>query len=118
VLAEAAQKLRGCEGHLALLVAVRVVFPAECNAAASEREQAMIADGDPMSISAKIAQDLRSSSKCGLGVYNPLLRKERIRKSGEASSVPEFRHAAGADQFSVPECLPQAVNKLGAKDAT
>jgi hypothetical protein len=52
VTAEATQKLGRREGHLALLVAVRVVFPAECNATAIEREQSMISDGSPMNISA------------------------------------------------------------------
>jgi hypothetical protein len=76
VLGETAQKLRCFQGHLALLVAMRVVSPAEGDLLSIEGQQAVIADGDAMRVPAKIAKNLDWRAEGWLGVYNPLLPKE------------------------------------------
>ena len=48
---EAPQKLVCGNGHFPLLVAVRIVLPAEGNRLAIEGDEAMIGDGDPMRVS-------------------------------------------------------------------
>jgi hypothetical protein len=50
VLQESSQKLRCGKAHGALLVAVGIVLPAESNLLAAESQQAVIADGDPVSV--------------------------------------------------------------------
>ena len=57
VLGEPAQELMRGNSHLALLVAMRVVFPAEGDILAVEGEQSVVADRDTMGIAAEIAND-------------------------------------------------------------
>jgi hypothetical protein len=45
---KAAQELIGRKSHLSLLVAVRIILPAELDLLAIEAQQTMIADGDAM----------------------------------------------------------------------
>ncbi len=63
MLAKAAQELCSAESHDALLIAVRIVFPSKSHAVTIEAEQALIADGDAVSVAAKIAQDVSRSAK-------------------------------------------------------
>ena len=58
MLDEAPQELVGTQRHLPLLVAVRVIFPAEGDLVSVESERSMIADGDAMSVAAEIAEHL------------------------------------------------------------
>jgi hypothetical protein len=51
---EAAQELGGVQRHFALLAAVSIILPAESNALAIERQQAVIRDSDPMRLPAQI----------------------------------------------------------------
>jgi hypothetical protein len=73
VLAKAAQELGGGESHDALFIAVSIVFPSKAHAVTIEAEQALIADGDAVSVAAKIAQDVSRSAKSGLGVDHPIM---------------------------------------------
>jgi len=57
MLAEAVQELASGERHDALLVAMCVVFPSKGYAVTIEAKQALVADGDAMSIAAEIAQN-------------------------------------------------------------
>ena len=61
MLAEAAQELGSGESHDALLIAVSIVFPSKAHAVTIEAEQALIADGDAVSVAAEIAQHVRRS---------------------------------------------------------
>ena len=58
VLGETAEELACRKGHLPLLVAMRVVLPAEGHALAIEGQQAMIADRNAMRIPPQIAKHL------------------------------------------------------------
>ena len=72
MLAEAVQELASSERHDALLVAVRVVFPSEAYVVTIEAEQALVADGDAMSIAAEIAQHANGISEGRLGIDHPV----------------------------------------------
>ena len=76
VLRKAAQKLAGRNSHDALLVAMRVVSPEESDLFAIEGQQAMIADGDAMRITAEIAKHLGRSAKGRFGIDNPLFLEQ------------------------------------------
>ncbi len=52
VLSESLQEVGCGECHHALLVAMRIVFPPECNAVTIEGQQSMIADGNAMRVTA------------------------------------------------------------------
>jgi hypothetical protein len=56
---ETAQELRSKQRHRALLAALSVGLPSEGDAFALECEEPMIGDGDPVRISAEIAQEIR-----------------------------------------------------------
>ena len=73
MLAKAAQELGSGKSHDALLIAVSIVFPSKSDAVTIEAEQALIADGDAVSVPAKIAQHVRRSAKSGLGVDHPIM---------------------------------------------
>ena len=53
---EPAQKLVGGNGHLALLVAVRVVLPAEGDRLAIKGEEPVIGDGYAMGVAGQVLQ--------------------------------------------------------------
>jgi hypothetical protein len=73
MLAKAAQELGSGKSQDALLTAVSIVFPSKPHAVTIEAEQALIADGDAVSVAAKIAQHVRGSAKSGLSVDHPIL---------------------------------------------
>jgi hypothetical protein len=58
MLGEAAEELWRFQSHLPLLVAMCVVFPAESEAFSVESQQAVVADGDAVGITAKITEYL------------------------------------------------------------
>lgn len=80
MLAEAAQELACRERHDALLVAVRVVFPSEAYVVTIEAEQALVADGDAMSIAAEIAQHANGISEGRLGINHPVVLEQRAHE--------------------------------------
>lgn len=80
MLAEAAQELACRERHDALLVAVCVVFPSEAYVVTIEAEQALVADGDAMSIAAEIAQHANGISEGRLGIDHPVVLEQRAHE--------------------------------------
>ena len=78
---EAAQELRSLKRHGPLLIAMRVVSPAEGDIDAVEGNEPVVGDGDAMGVAAEIAQHLLGSAHGLLGVDDPLLAVERTEKS-------------------------------------
>jgi hypothetical protein len=81
MLQEAPQKLCGRESHRPLLVAVRVVLPAEGDAFTVEGQQTMIADGNTVGVPAQITQHLRSAAEGELRIYNPVFPEQSTKES-------------------------------------
>ena len=102
VLREAAQKLAGRKSHSALLVAVGVVAPEERDLFAIEGQQAMVADGDAMGITAEIAKCLSRSAEGWFGIDDPVFLEQRIDEAGEAPSILEFGSRPGKAEFPLP----------------
>jgi hypothetical protein len=73
MLAESAQELGSVESHDALFIAVRIVSPSKTHTATIEAEQALVADGDAVSVAAEIAQYVSRSTKSGLGIDHPFM---------------------------------------------
>jgi hypothetical protein len=57
------------------------IFPADGGALTIEGQQAMIADGDTMSVPAEVAQHLASAAEGRLGIDDPILPEQRAEKS-------------------------------------
>jgi hypothetical protein len=66
MLQEAPQELGGGERHPPLLVAARVILPAEGDALTVESQQAMIADGNTVGVASEVAQHFAAPPKAGL----------------------------------------------------
>ena len=77
MLQEAPQKLFGRECHDAWPAAVRVV-PAETHFGIRDREQAVVGDGDAMSVAGQIVKDVFRSTEGRLGVDNPVLLEQGV----------------------------------------
>ena len=60
---ETAQELGSVQRHLALLAAVSIILPAEGDALAIERQQAVIGDCDSMRVPAQILQNFLWASQ-------------------------------------------------------
>ena len=73
MLAKAAQELGSGESHDALLIAMSIIFPSKSHAVTIEAEQALITDGDAVSVAAEIAQHVSRSTKSGLGIDHPVM---------------------------------------------
>jgi len=76
VLGKAAEKLHGFDGHLPLLVAMSIVFPAECDILSIKGQQPVVADCDPVCIPAKVAEHPSWGAERRLRVYHPLFLEE------------------------------------------
>ncbi len=99
VLRKAAQKLAGRKSHGALLVAVRVVSPEERDLFAIEGQQAMIADGDAMGITAEIAKCLSRPAEGRFGIDDPRFLEQRINEAGKVPTILEFGRRPGRQSF-------------------
>ena len=60
---EATQELFGGYRHLALLAAVSVVFPAECDVAVGHGQEPMIGDGDAVGVACQIVEHILRSAE-------------------------------------------------------
>ena len=65
---EATQELFGGYRHLALLVAVSVVFPAECDVAVGHGQEPMIGDGDAVGVACQIVEHILRSAEGAFAV--------------------------------------------------
>ena len=115
MLQEAPQELGGRERHLSLLVAARVILPAEGDALTVESQQAMIADGDTVSVPAEVAQHLASAAESWLGINDPVLPEQRAEKSQKQLGLFERRVGRRELQFLVAERPLEAAHELATK---
>jgi hypothetical protein len=95
-LEETAQELFAGEPHDALLAAVGIVLPAEGDLILCNREQAMVRDGDAMSVTGQIVQHMFRSAKGRLGIHDPVLLNERAQKGREVLLLGQ-RHALAVE---------------------
>ena len=70
---EAAQELRPQKRHLPLFAAVGVVLPPEGHAFPVKSEEPVVGNGDPMRISAQVAEHLSGTAQSRFGIDDPVL---------------------------------------------
>ena len=80
MLHEAPQKLFGTESHQPLLVAASVISPAKGDLVTFVGDDPMVADSNPMSVTAEIAEDCPRAAESGFGVNHPVLATEFLHK--------------------------------------
>ncbi len=91
---EAAQKLMGGNGHDLLLAAVRIVSPAEGDAAVFKSHEAMVGDGYAMGIAGQVVENMFRAAERWLGIddpillakLKPILREELLQSSDELAA--------------------------------
>lgn len=70
---EAPDELVGVESHGSAAIVFFAVSPLECDFAVLKCHQAVVGDGDPVSIAAEVIEDLGGSAKGRFGVDHPFL---------------------------------------------
>jgi len=65
----------------AALLVMGIVLPAKAHSVVVDRKQSMVRDGDAMSVTCQVLQNMLGSTKRGLGVHDPLL-SEQIAQEG------------------------------------
>jgi hypothetical protein len=91
---ESPQKLCGGKHHRSRFVAASIVSPAECDTLAVKGDQAMIGDGNAMSVASQITKDLLRTAESRLRVYHPI---------GPAQLTQE-----GSKQLWIGECCARS----------
>jgi len=112
---EPADKLLGLEYHGLLAVMVRIISPEEGNLAVADGEEAVIADGDSVGISAQVLQDPLDASEGPFAIDHPFFVVERPPEGFELSGILERTERAGKDQLPALEALFEEVQELTSK---
>ena len=89
MLGKATQELLNRKSQSTRLVMMGIVLPAEGHLGRSDREQAMVGNGDAMGVAREIMQDVFGSTKGWLGVDDPVLLKQGTQERLEGVRVGE-----------------------------
>jgi hypothetical protein len=84
---EAAQELFRFDGHHSLAISMGIISPAEGNLVVGEGDQAMVGDGDAMSVAGEIAEDMMRAAERGFGIDDPIVTEQGAQESGEGFLV-------------------------------
>ena len=96
---ESSDELVDLQRHNLLLIAIGIITPQKGDLSVLDTEDAIIADGDSVGISAQILKDSLSSVEWRLAVYNPLLMIEPSSEYLEVLLSSEMTDPAGEDQI-------------------
>ena len=114
---EATEKLIARDGHHFLSIVVGGVTPAKGNLAVRQCDQAMVGDGDAMSIAAEILQHVLGSAEGWFGVDDPVFAEERTQPGSEELGMGERCEFSGQVQLTAFEGRLQSSHELAAKHA-
>jgi hypothetical protein len=92
---EPSDKFIGLQRHGLLTVPVGIISPEERNMAVLDSEDAVIADGDSMGISAEVLKDPLGAIEGRFAIDDPLLVVEKSSERFEGSGFLEMANAAG-----------------------
>jgi hypothetical protein len=109
---EPSDKLVGLEGHGLLVVMVGIIAPEEGHLAVPEGEEAVIAEGDSVGISAEVLQDPLGASEGGFAIDDPLLAVERPLKGFEVFGILEMTERVGKKEIPFCEGILEEVEEL------
>ncbi len=114
---EATQKLIAREGHQFLLIVVSGVTPAEGDLAVGQRDQAMVGDGDAVSVATEILQYVLGSAEGWFGVDDPIFAEEGTQPGSEELGMGERREFSGQAQLAAFKGGVQARDELATEHA-
>jgi len=99
---EPSDKLACLQRHGLLMVVVCIISPEKRNSAVLDGEDAVVADGDPVGISAEVLKDPRGAIKGRFAIDDPLLMVKMFSEGFEGSGFLEMADAAG--EYKIPRC--------------
>src|SRR5262249_16512918 len=88
----------------------------EGNVVAIEGDEPVVGDGDTMSITAEIADDLFRPAEGGFGINNPILPKQRSEEHREVFRFRQMVDRSGAGQPFLVMSGAEAVDELSTKN--
>ena len=94
---EAPDEFIGRQGHCLDVSAGPIVFPLETNLTVLDVQQAVVRDGDAVSISAHIVEDLVRTGERAFGINHPLLPLQRCQMPDEGEAVAVATNNLGRD---------------------
>jgi len=109
---EPSDKLVGLERHGFLAVVVGIISPEKRNSAVPDGEDAVIADRDPVSISAEVLKDTLGAIEGWFAIDDPLLMIELFSEGFEVSGLVEMADTTGEYEISRCEAVFQEVKEL------
>ncbi len=112
---EPADKLVGLEGHGLLAVMVGIISPEEGNLAVLDCADTVIADGDPVGISAEVLKGPLGAIEGGFAIDDPLFPVEMPPERLEVSGVLEMAEMGGKDQIPFLEAIFEEVEELASE---
>jgi hypothetical protein len=108
-------ELVGRDGHRSHLVAAGVIPPTEGNAFAIEGDEPVVGDGDTMSITAEISDDLFWAAEGGFGINNPILTKQQSEERREVFRFHQMVDRSGAGQPVLVMRVAESGDELSTK---
>jgi len=96
---EPSDELLGLESHGLLCITIGIVPPAKGYPAVLNVEDTVIADSDPMSISAQVLKDTLGAIERRLAINNPFLMVELSSERLKGPGVLEMPDATGEDKI-------------------
>jgi hypothetical protein len=97
---EPPDELRSLEGHGLLFISIGVVPPAEGDITILDLEDTIIADSNPVGISAKVLKDTLGTIKGWFAIDNPFFMIELPSEDLKGSGILEMMDAAGEDKLT------------------
>src|SRR5260370_15349678 len=108
---KAANEVIGRQGHGFLLVVIAIVLVAELHLTLFDIQQAVVGDGDAMSVASHVVEYLLGSGKWWFGIDDPFCLPEGSEISREGSGVLQLRERGKEMQLVVVEGLLQKLQK-------
>jgi hypothetical protein len=112
---EPSDKFICLERHGLLTVIVGIISPEKRDIAVPVGEDAIIADGDPVGISAKVLKDPLGAAKWRFAIDDPLLLIELFPESFKVSGLLEMIDTAGEYKITSFEMMFEVVKELTAE---
>jgi hypothetical protein len=116
VLQEPPQELGGRDGHLLLLVAVRVIPPQKSHLTMGNGDDAVIRDGHAVGVAGQVAEDVLRAAERSFRINHPLATVGLIEQSAETTTGSQVGESTMELQLALSKCPAQEVQKLAPKD--
>ena len=109
---EPSNELVSLERHGLLMIVVGIISPEQRNSAVPDSENTVVADGDPVGISAEVLQDTLWAIKGRFAIDDPLLMVKMSPEGCEGSEFLKVADTSGEYEISRFEAVFEEVKEL------